>query len=168
MSIGNHKDIIDCIIENKLSDMDVSFCKDFIDPLSQAERSDEFPYITFSYGDFTIEGGTDRVSQTINVYGFVKSFDDLEYKRAEMLAETNERLKKVISFSGGSMSNIFLPFGLTAFLDRPYGGFRLTGTINFKMEQAPISTITAEAKNFLLLSGAQFQFLNGANFQTLG
>lgn len=165
---GNHKDILDCIIEHDLSSMEAYFCKNFIDPLSQAEEADEFPYLTFSFGDFTIEGGTDRVSQIINVFGFVKSEEDLEYKRAELLAETNKRLKKSISFTSGSMSNVFSPFGLDAFLDRPFGGFRLTGSINFKMEQAPVQTITAEAKNFLLLSGAQFQFLDGTNFNTLG
>lgn len=168
MSIGNHTDILDCIIKNRLSDMDVHFCKDFIDPISAAAASHEFPYITFSFGDFELDPGTDRVKQTINVYGFVKDYENLEYKRAEMLAETNRRLKKSIAFSSGSMSNIFAPFGLTAFLDRPYGGFRLTGIIGFKMEEAPISTITAEAKNFLTLSGAQFQFLDGSNWQTLG
>ena len=167
MSIGNHKDILDIIIEHRLSDMDAFFCKDFIDPISQAEYTDEFPYLTFSFGDFTIDGGTDRVSQVINVFGFVKSEEDLEFKRAEMLAETNKRLKKDISFTSGSMNNVFSPFGLNAFLDKPFGGFRLTGTINFKMEQAPISTIAPPAKGFLMLSGAQFTLLDGSNFNTL-
>lgn len=167
--MNNHIDVLDDIIKNDLAGLNVSFEKNFIDPLSQAELTDDFPYITFVMGDFTFDTNSLRVKQDIDVYGFVKDDDDsLDYKRSELLVKTAKALKTRIKFDGGSVSNIFSKFGLNAFLNSPYGGFRLSGVIGFHLEETPVTTITQAAANWLALNGARFTFLDGNEAQFIG
>ena len=168
MSCNNHTDILDELIKNELANLSVHIVKDFEDPQSRAEANAEFPYITFLMSDFNFDTNSLRVLQKIDVFGFVKSADDLEEKRAILLTDTATALKRKIKFDSGSINNIFRPFGLTAFMDKPYAGFRLSGLIAFDLRQTPVFTITQQAVNWLLLNGSQFQFLNGTDAQFIG
>ena len=134
MSCNNHTDILDEIINKDLADTKVHIVKNFQDPQSHAEMNSEFPYITFLMSDFTFDPNSLRVIQKIDVFGFVKSNDDLDEKRSLLLVTTATALKRRIKFDSGSVSNVFRPFGLNAFMDKPYAGFRLSGVIGFDLK----------------------------------
>ena len=167
--MNNHTDKLDEIIKNNLTTLNVSIEKSFIDPLSQAEKSGDFPYLTFVLGSFTFNENSLRLTQEIDIYGFVKDTEEsLDYVRSDLLVKTAKALKKDVKFSGGSMSNLFSKFGLSAFLTPPFGGFRLSGVIAFHLEQLPVSVISQDAANWLALNGARFTFLDGSEAQFLG
>ena len=167
--MNNHTDILDDIIKHDMKDLDVHFEKNFIDPLSQAEKNGDFPYVTFLLNDFTMQENSLRIVQNIDVYGFVKdTTDTLEYKRSKLLVDTATALKKRIKFNSGSISHAFSNFGLNAFLDNVYGAFRLSGVIGFHLEQLPETSITAQAANWLTLGGDRFTFLDGSEAQFIG
>jgi len=156
----NHIEAIKCLIEKATTIPDVYLACEFINPIAYAEQQSDFPYITFLLNDFNFEPNSLRIKQNISVFGFVKSAEDLHYKRSKLLVDTATTLKKYIQFTGGSVSNIFMPYGLNAFLNAPYAGFRLDGSISFGLSQA-------DKKNYnpLFFNGGSY-FNNGYFWNT--
>jgi hypothetical protein len=121
----NFSDLRNGLRDNLLTVCD-NVTETFVHPEAMAELQGEFPYITFVFGEGTIEGR--RVEQSVSIIGFVEGDTEtipdllIELKNNIYNALYNKEPKIVIESQ--NLTNLFSPFGLDAGVGPPFGGVR--------------------------------------------